>query len=722
VDASPHRPTATLVLALLLATGCATTSGARPEQPKVVDLKIRGASQLPESDIKEHIVTSETPWWEPINPFVPPNYFDPNAWQADLRRIERYYQAQGYYQAEVLAADVEQVGPRAVKLQVKVREGEPTHVAGLRVEGLGPLSPEQRARVLAELPLREGAVFLEEDWEETRELVLQRLRELGYAEAEVGGGVRVDVETQRATVDLEVEPGPRYRFGRIFVATEANPTVPPRRIIEQVQGVLRPGEYYRESALAEAQARVFRMGVFGAVQVRRGAPDRETGTVPVVVDVREAPFRSIRLGGGLGVDVARQEVRVLAEWTDRNFLGDLRQLTVGARLGYAFIPNITAAFDESDTTPHGLIFEFSTQFEQPRFLYNLLKRPDLRLQSSLTAERGLEQAYDFIGGRFRGGLAWQPHPDLTFFPAYNLELYRLTTQTEGGGPGFDQPEVPTLILGCQDREVTDRQCNISLSFLEQVVEWDRRNDALAPSRGFYAALSLQEGGAFLLGDFTFLRILPDLRIYHSFGPGERFTVAARVRLGTLLTPANEDSPIVNRFFSGGGASMRGFNSRQLSPRLAVPRVSNPLGPEDYDYLPIGGNSLLESSVELRVRLGGDLVLAAFHDSGLVGPGPIFLGPQAGAEQEFSRLFGNHHYQAVGLGLRYLTVVGPIRLDIARRLNIGAPLPVLNPTTGQYFSVGGFKDCFGLGRKDTRQEYAGSPEGLCTFFLSIGEAF
>ncbi|WP_375768001.1 BamA/TamA family outer membrane protein [Archangium gephyra] len=745
---SPSRPSLRVTLLLLLVAGCGTPSGAtRPDQPKVVDLKIEGADEVKASDIKEKIVTSETPWWEPLNPFVGPNYFDENAWQADLRRIKRFYQSQGYYQMQLESEQLEDTvvhkGKDAVALRVKVlREGEPTRVGAFEVKGMDALPPEHRARVLEELPVRpaqageERTIFREEGWEETKELMQQRLRELGYAEAEVSGEVQVDLATHEARVLLEVRPGLRYRFGNIFVATDANPQVKPRRIIEQAQGAIHKGDWYSETALSEAQARVFRMGVFGAVKVNRGAPDREARTVPVVVDVREAPFRSIRLGGGIGLDAARQEVRAVGEWTDRNFFGGLRRLTINGRVGYAFIPTIGAAFDQIDTdgdgegdapnlsTPHGLVGRLDIEFEQPRFLAR-----DVRLQTSLTGERGLEQAFNFIGARGRGGVIWQPYPEFSFTPTYNLELYRL----QGQRGLEDQTTVPPLVLGCPASGSADT-CNISVSYLEQVAEWDRRNDPIAPRNGFYTALSLQEGGGPLQGDYTFLRVLPDVRGYYTFGPKERFTLAARLRLGTLLTAVvtneggeriRQESAIVNRFFAGGGASMRGFNSRRLSP---MNRVSDDedLAPVDR-IVPIGGNSLVETSVELRFKLIGNLYLAAFHDTGLVGAGPLNFGShQSDVRKESGRVFGDYHYQAVGLGVRYVTIVGPLRLDMARRLNIGRPLPIFDPATGAATTEGGLGDCFGIGGVEANaaegNTYAGSPEGLCTFFLSIGEAF
>ena len=726
------------LLALLALTGaCAHSNGARaPDRPKVVALDLKGTKQVKASDIKDKIVTTKTPWYERINPFGKRSYFDPNTWQADLKRIVRFYQARGFYEAHIESAQQEPKGENAVALEVTIQEGAPTRVTAVNVTGLEQVEQAHQTKALDDLPITQGTIFREEEWQTTKDQVQQRLHELGYAEAEAGGEVQVDLATHAAVVNLRVNTGPRYKFGNIFVATDASPQVNPRRIIEQAQGAVHKGDWYRESALSEAQARVFRMGVFGAVKVNRGAPDREERTVPIVVDVREAPFRSVRAGGGIGVDQARQEIRVLGEWTHRNFLGGLRKLTLTGRLGYAFIPTVTAAFRRVDTdddgvadspdpsASQGIVFQFSAQLEQPRFLAR-----DLRLQTSLTVERDIQQAYSYIGGRGRVGVVWQPHPDLSLTPSYNLDVYRLTgNQYEGLK---NQTPVPPIVLGCPAGTSSTSTCNIAVSYLEEFIEWNRRDDPIAPRRGYYASLSLQEGKKELLGgNFSFLRVLPDVRYYYTFGPRDRFTLAARVRMGTLLTPTHpdgthEDSAIINRFFSGGGASMRGFNTQRLSPMNIINGSAEQ--PSDR-VVPIGGNSLVETSVELRAKIIGDLSLAVFHDSGLAGLGSLTFGPhQDDVRLESGRLFGDYHYQAVGAGLRYSTVVGPIRLDVARRLNIGKPLPILDPTSS-LTTLGGFGDCFGLGvkkdadNKNVESKYAGSPEGYCTFFLSIGEAF
>lgn len=715
-------------MSLVLLALLGACAGARRDQPVVRDLELEGVRQLSAGDIKARIVTGETPWWQRFWPFAEPEYFDPNAWAADLRRIERFYQAQGYYQARVVDSEVRRPGERDVRLRVRVTEGEPTHIAQVQVLGLEQLPADERARALDELPLVEGAVFREEDWAGVKETVRGRLRELGYAEAEVGGEVAVDVETREARVLLSTRPGQRYRFGNVFVATDANPKVSVKRIIEQAQGAVEKGEWYNETALAEAQARVFKMGVFGGVKVNRGAPDREAGTVPVVVDVREAPFHSLRAGGGVGVDQRRQEARVLAEYTDRNFGGGLRRLTTRARAGWAFIPSTLSVVRNrvQDNPRNGPVFDLLGEFEQPRLLFR-----DLRLQASLELEKGLEEAYGFYGGRARAGVVWQPHPAFSVFPSYNLELYWLSLYQRGGDPLLGG-RTPQLVYGCRDADLVDpetgkaRACRQALSYLDVTAEWDRRNDRNEPRRGYYASLSLQAGGGVLQGDFDYLRLLPEARFYQSFLKNDRLTLATRVRLGSLVPfrgPGSAPgeyptSPIVNRFYAGGANSMRGFNARRLSPHVALtpappdPEDPNPLPPvlEPEATVPVGGNSLFESTVEARYQVSGPFVVAAFWDTGLVGVRDF---------RSWGREVGvGDLYHAVGVGLRYLTVVGPIRLDLARRLPFGPPLTVSN---GEAYTGGRpGANCFGLG--EGSGTFSGAPDSLCSFHISIGEAF
>ena len=211
----------------------------------------------------------------------------------------------------------------------------------------------------------------------------------------------------------------------------------------------------------------------------------------MVVDVREAPFHTIRYGGGIGVDPVRQEYRLIAEYTDRNFLGDLRKLTLRGKLGWAFLPALW------NIDQHAPIFDFYAEFEQPRF-----PGRDFKWLSSVDFYKNIEQAYDYIGVRAKTGIVWQPHSSFRIYPSYNIEVDRIAGVTKGLSGS-----APQLAYGC-NLSPADPVCYQFLSFLELVIEWDRRDDKLEPRNGWFVSLGIQRGGGFLGGDYTLLAALP----------------------------------------------------------------------------------------------------------------------------------------------------------------------------------------------------------------------
>lgn len=706
--------------AALAASACITAPP--KDQPLVKELRIEGTHQVSEGDIKDRILTTEPsfPWEFEV--------FDPNAWQADLRRIERYYETQGYFQARVVEDEIIPEDD-SVRLRVRVLEGEPTRIAEIRIEGLDALTEPQRVIALQGFPLREGEIFKEDVWADVKPTLQSRLREMGYAEAVVDGTVEVDVDTHLARVLIQATPGQRYRFDEIFVATDANPKVPPKWIVEEARRAIAKGQWYSESALAEAQSRVFKMGVFGGVKVNRGAANRAAGTVPVVIDVREAPFRTIRYGFGIGIDPSRQEGRVLGEYVNRNFFGSLRQFSAKLRVGYAFIPSVIDVVFNNTAVTHfqDPLASLQLDFSQPRILL-----PSLKYFASLEGELRPEQAYAVVGGQAKTGVAWSPVPSLVGQLSYNFEAYHFTRGVAGIGG-----QRPLLAFGCDDDPCV-------LSFVEAQLEYDRRMrmttaglrpDPVDPARGYYLGLSLQAGGGPLGGSFQYVRITPEVRGYISFLENERLTLAARVRAGTLIS--EQESPIVSRFYVGGGTSMRGYGNRRLSPLLLVPPdVENgtlrcqsndpdvdpcqtiaPVGRTIGDVVPIGGERMFEGSLEARYRFNEDFVFAAFFDTGFNN-----RADRLGNDITWSNApayFATWLQYAVGLGVRYVTLVGPIRVDLAYRLPFGTPPRVYElPGTSLVPPPGG--GCFGLG--ETQRGPTVNPEGRCSLHISIGEAF
>jgi hypothetical protein len=126
----------------------------------------------------------------------------------------------------------------------------------------------------------------------------------------------------------------------------------------------------------------------------------------VIVDVREAPLHTLRLGGGVAIDQVRHEARLVGGWSSANFLGGLRRLSLEVVAGWAFIPTTLAVVrDKVDEAPrHGPIARATADFHQPRFL----SRPSLAVDGLLEAERTLEPTYDAIGARGRLSVPWRP--------------------------------------------------------------------------------------------------------------------------------------------------------------------------------------------------------------------------------------------------------------------------------------------------------------------------
>jgi translocation and assembly module TamA len=705
-------------LAAGAAAGCA---GQETKRGAVVgDVEIRGTQALSESEIKKRILTSETPWW----PFAKKRYFDPVEWQSDLARIERLYQTRGYYRAQVVKSDVK-VQPAGrkpnpeVELLVEVEEDEPVRVAELRLEGIDLLTPPERELVLDDLPVQQADIFREGAWNQAKAQVSRRLRDLGYARAQVVGQAQVDVGTQQAHLHIRTAPGRRYQFGDIQVdtgggrgasgASWGKRPVDPTWVREQVHLALEDEPTYSEEALDEAQRRVFAMGVFSTVRVDTG-DDTADGRLPVEVHVRPAPVHSLRLGTGLGFDQVRQEARLMAEWTDRNWLGGLRRMQLRGMAGWAFLPSTIAVFrSQVERGPrNGFIYRAAADFDQPR----VLGRPSLRLNTLLESEKTLEETYDAWGGRFMTGVRWEPHSTVSLFPTYNLQGYQLS------GPRTITPQSAPLTLGCR----TD-PCFVLLSYLEQVIAWDTRDDPLQPRRGHYLALSLQEGGGPLGGGFDYLRILPEARGYVSVGEDDRITFAARARMGSLITASGnpDDSAVVTRFYSGGSMWMRGFSVRRLSPMILI-QTPGSKDPQSKLALPIGGNGLVEGNVEVRSRFSDALAAAAFVDYGTVTRSRTPLA-------ELHRMMW-----AVGFGIRYLTPVGPLRADLGFRLPFGRPPTLLDEQGNEISYLKGMNgtylmgpesganvnnSCFGIGGN---ADNLWVRDGLCSFHISIGEAF
>ena len=172
--------------------------------------------------------------------------------------------------------------------------------------------------------------------------------------------------------------------------------------------------------------------------------------------------------------------------------------------------------------------------------------------------------------------------------------------------------------------------------------YDGSDNLLDPTRGFRLSGRLSPELSMHGGSFVYARAQIDASAYHPVS--DRVVLAGRVRLGTIFGTSAFDVAPSRRFYSGGGGSVRGYGYQQL-------------GPKDVDGDPIGGRGLAEFGVEARIRLkqfGGNFGIVPFFDGGSLTTKSL-------------PTLGNLRY-AAGLGVRYYSSFGPIRIDVGVPLN------------------------------------------------------
>ncbi len=671
-----------LVLATLLAlgaAGCMSARGKPTEEPVLYGVELKGVHAFDKDDILEKIATQPSDrfaWGEARR-------LDPDALAVDAKRVEAFYRERGYYDARVVDAQTVPAGRGRVKVVLRVNEGQPVRVASVQVTGLEE-APQAAARV-RRLPLRQGQIFTEGAYDGTRAAILAALKGTGWATATVAQEAQVLPSEHAAHVSYRVEAGPRLRFGALGVT--GGRAVSRDRVRAQAALEIKPGDWYDEEALAKAQARVFALGVFGAVRVTPAPPDLRRGIVSVDVNVTEAPFRTLRAGPGVGIQAnTRWDLNATAGWTHRNFMGNLRKLQLELRAGYAWLL--------SRPRKEGAVVLAAAEFSQPSAISSRIDA-----STRLEVERGLEQAYDFWSERLKVSFPIRFTQRLVAIPSWNLDVYQLSNVAGG----FD-PNQPT------DRGPELQNCNGSvclLTYLQQSLQWDGRNDPINPRRGLAASLVVQEG--FPLGGYgyRYLRFVPELRGYLPLG--KRVVVAARTRVG-MLVPVGEagEPPIVARFNGGGPQSQRGYYTGRLSPMVL--RSGN--------WVPVGGNGTADGSVELRIDISKSWGGAVFVDGGNVSR------PSAVPSAYQSALDPTLLQWAAGLGVRYRTPFGPIRFDVGVQVptefGAGVPFEQRFPTVPSVENAGALiydRDGNVVGTVPFTHR-----EPWIAFHVSIGEAF
>ncbi|MCB9577991.1 MAG: BamA/TamA family outer membrane protein [Polyangiaceae bacterium] len=646
----------------------------------ISDVELEGATDVDEDELLDGLATADSSRflgiWDGV--FFDYQVFDENVLARDLERVERYYRARGYYEAKVTAARIIRVDEHHVKVQIRVFQGEPVLIQGVvDVNGAEKLPVEIGAQVLKAVTMRAGERFDEAAFERTSKAIVNTLGDAGYAFAKVTHHAKVNLATHSAQVSFHVDPGEEARYGKVdIVGLES---IPQRPVIANLD--IREGRRYSRQELVDAQEALMSLGVFSSVEIREDKSRPESHVVPVRVVVRESALRTVRLGGGARFDVLRLSNHLRVGWEHRNFLGDMRRFSIDARPGVTYFPTRIGRFD----APTRLLPEnrIHAELRQPSFLegrttgfvagdysiYPLL----YPLPDGADPEKERIIGYNEVKTSVGVERAFFSH-HLFVTPSYNWQANFPFTYQGDKPDGLDV---------------------VRVSFPELFAILDFRDDRITPHNGVYVSNSLQVAGFVFGGTVSDVRVRPEVRLYKALTRNKKVVLATRMTTGFLfpsnygetLDPSNPaarqdpTAPAVIRdqhkllfraFYSGGPNSNRGYPFRGVGPHgpvgflvptgqdCSLDRLKSDGTPVTVDDLPsacirpLGGLTLWEASLEVRFPIAGDFTGATFVDASDV-------------TRNVGQIRFTVPHVSVGPGVRYLTPVGPVRLDIGYRV-------------------------------------------------------
>jgi outer membrane protein assembly complex protein YaeT len=530
--------------------------------------------------------------------------------EGDILRLKAYYQRQGFYHTGIIP----EIDTRDGKVTVRLKITEGPFVRVIRQEvKVTPITPSIDPSSLDnKRPLKPGDRFTVDNYESLKRLYLNYLLDHGYPKGKVEGKVFLDDRKNTARIKVTVIPGPLSYFGDIGVS--GNVETPEYLIRRQL--TFKPGDIFSFQKLYDSQRKLYGLDLFKIVTLTPVEGKEKDFHIPVQVVVEEKKKRSIKLGLGYG-DEDRFRARLGLRF--RNLEGGGRTLDLDGKYS-AIEERIAGTFTNPQIwTSHNDLILTSGYIR--RYL------PAFTDKSYFTQERLERDLFWKIRGYVGHGLEFARPFNIT-----DESLAVLIKTTPG-----KLYRASMLLMGLR-RETLD--------------------NPIDPHHGGLLAWTGEFAPNFFGSNLQFLRNVIEARRYRAIGD-TNFVLAGRLKFGFIQPiQSTEEIPIFRRFFAGGFDSVRGYRLDYLGPRNASGG-------------PIGGDALMEGSLELRIPLYKQFRGAVFTDFG-----NVFLNIP-----DFD--LGQLKYTS-GVEVRYMTPIGP--------LGVGIGIP-WNPINGHkdnyriYFSVG-----------------------------------
>ncbi len=626
-------PARALVLMVGLLCHAAWAQEQFPSELKTVDrLRLEGRHQVSAREIRAAMKTragSILPWRE--RPTLRLDFL-----RADTLGIATVYRQHGFLDVRVEYRIRSTRDPRRAVVTFVIHEGERARVKAVELSGARSY-PEPQLR--KKLHARPGRAFNPAYLIADTSRISEAYQERGFRPHMTASAVR---ESLDVTVHYDVNEGPVYHFGQVYLSSPGEVHVQDRLIRREL--LVTPGALYRRSRVTRSLERLYETGLFSQIQIT-ALPDSTNSLIELDMRVRERKPRWIDASVGSGT---YERFSLHGEWGHRNLAGQGLQGTLASRLSF-------------DGNAKFLLTRTEASLLEP-WLFRSRTRGQVKLYYEKHDDRASNPLW----------VVHQEAPGLTFEARREFGRYvRLALAQDNA---FVKQHI-TFDPSVPDSDVQKQLQNVAPSYtthrLTLALDRDLRDDPLNAARGSVQNLTAEIAGGPLKGNSSYSKGQINTASYTPLPNG--WVIATRVRAGLIgpfgarfqFSPADSATdekvarvPLENRFRLGGVNSLRGFDEN------SVPRS--------------GGLALLQANAELRIPVAGPFGLEFYLDAGNVWARPSYIkGKHLVPRSGHTRPDPGDVQYVFGGGGRLNLPFGPLRLDFT-----WSPRPV-DPLTGRW---------------------------------------
>ena len=573
---------------------------------RIKQINILGNKAFSDKELREQLALNTGGWF---SWYTKSNQYSKSKLTGDIEALKSFYLNRGYLEIQIESTQVSiTTDKKDIYLTINLVEGEKYTVGAVKFDGemFG-----REAELKSLVTFKPGDVYSGERLTESTKRISDRLGTFGYAFANVNANPEINREKHEVGFTLFIDPGKRVYVRHMNISGNSSTRDEViRREFRQFEG-----SWYDSNKIKLSRDRVDRLGYFKEVTIDTPEAQGTSDQVDVNLTVVEKPTGNFMIGGAFSQS---EKFTLSASIQQANFAGSGN--TVGIDLNTS---KYTRTIALSQTNPYYTDDGVSRAFE----IYLRTTRPPALNVGQYTIKQ--------TGGRINYGVPFS-EIDTVFF---GVGVEHTTVETDISSPSRFLTYVrmaggPASGIG-----------TVSVNSLPFTMAWqrDNRDSALSPSIGHYQRANLELD---LVGSQKYYRAIMEQQYYQPVIHNVTLALKGEFDFGHGI--GSTPLPVFKNFYGGGIGSVRGYQSSSLG--LVDPTTGDALG----------GASRVIGNAELQMPFPGSGNDRSLRWFGFLDTGQIY--------QEGEKLLATELRYSTGLGLSWISPVGPLKLSFAKPLN------------------------------------------------------